>query len=59
MAEYCIDCFNKYLSEKKVSKKDVITSYDLCEGCGEWKKCVIVIKKKGFFAKIKEILLKR
>ena len=35
MAEFCLDCFNKYISKKKVTEKDVIMDYDLCEECGE------------------------
>lgn len=54
MAEFCLDCFNKYISKKKITEKDVIMDYDLCEECGEWKQCVITIKKKHF-QKSKEI----
>lgn len=44
MAEYCIDCFNK-INRLNLSKKDVLCDVDLCEGCGEIKECVIVIKR--------------
>ena len=50
MAEFCIDCMNKYIlsSGKKLTEKEAVTEPDLCEGCGEWKPCVIVIKKRKF-----------
>lgn len=48
MAEFCIDCMNKFILRpgQKLTEKEAITEEDLCEGCGEWKPCVIVIKKK-------------
>ena len=56
MAEYCLDCFNKYFSETKVREKDVITDYDLCEGCGEWKPCVIKFQEKDSFKAVKNFI---
>ena len=53
MAEFCLDCYNKYFGEKEqLSAKDVIMDYDLCEECGQWKPCVISIKK-SFIQRIK------
>lgn len=48
MAEFCLDCLNKYLMEKnsQLTKEDVTMDMDLCEGCGKWKPCVIKIKKE-------------
>lgn len=57
MAEFCLDCFNKYISKKKVTEKDVIMDYDLCEECGEWKQCVIAIKEKNIFKKVKRFFV--
>lgn len=48
MAEFCLDCMNKYAVDKKLTKKDVIMDIDLCEGCGEYRSCVIVIKEKKY-----------
>ncbi len=45
MAEYCLDCLNKYMEDKKLREQDVVTAPDFCEDCGEWKSCVITIKK--------------
>ncbi len=49
MAEFCLDCFNEYFSEKKLTEKDVIMDFDLCEECGKWKPCVIRLKEKNIF----------
>lgn len=48
MAEFCLECMNKYLMEEnnQLTEKDVTMSIDLCEGCGKWKPCVITIKNK-------------
>jgi len=49
MAGFFLECFNKYISDEKVTEKEGITDFDLCEGCGEWKPCVIRIKRKNIF----------
>ena len=46
MAEFYLECFNKYFSDEKLTEKDVVMDDDLCEECGEWKPCVIKIKKR-------------
>lgn len=48
MAEFCIDCLNKYHFENdfKITEKDVTLSMDFCEDCGLYKQCVITIKKR-------------
>ena len=40
MAEFCLDCYNK-LHNTKYKKWQVIQMYDLCEGCGEYKKTIV------------------
>ncbi len=47
MAEFCLDCMNKYdvLGKDKLTKKDVVLADDFCEGCGEIKPCVVNIKR--------------
>ena len=51
MAEFCLECMNEYILEgdEKLTESEVTTEFDLCEGCGEWKPCVISIKKKNIF----------
>ena len=48
MAEFCLECFNK-LENANYTERDFILpdedDLDLCEGCGEWKRVVIVRRK--------------
>ena len=51
MAEFCLECFNKYYTDVQYDEEDVNMSIDLCEHCGQWKPCIITIKEghyKGF-----------
>ena len=43
MAEFCLDCWNK-MNEMKDSPRRYILSreLDLCEGCGEYKRVIVV-----------------
>ncbi len=59
MAEYCLDCFNQYLSDEKLTEKDVVMDDDLCEACGGWKPCVIKIKKKYIFKRMIQDILRK
>ena len=52
MAEFYLECFNKYFSDEKLTEKDVVMDDDLCEECGEWKSCVIKIRKRSIFKRI-------
>lgn len=50
MAEFCLECFNKYVLPKgyqSLEEKDVKLSKhpELCEGCGEEKKVVYDVKR--------------
>ena len=56
MAEFCLDCMNKFYKEK-LTEKDVVLEMDLCEECGEWKPCIVKIKQKRF-ANIKTCIKK-
>lgn len=44
MAEFCLECFNRF-NKMKLTEKEVLLEDDLCEGCGEVKPCVIAITK--------------
>ena len=54
MAEFCLECFNKF-NDMKLTEKDVILGEDFCEGCSQIKPCIISIGKstkkpfKSFF----------
>ena len=52
MAEFCLECFNKFWG-KDLTKNQVSLADDFCEGCAEFKPCVIKVypyfpKNKGF-----------
>lgn len=44
MAEFCLDCYNKYFADGDERKEDSLTvsaHLELCEGCGEMKQVVL------------------
>ena len=43
MADFCLKCFNK-MNGTHYTKGDVIERYAICEGCAEYKKCVIDLR---------------
>ncbi len=43
MAEFCLECFHQ-LNGTHYTKADVIQDFDLCENCGEYKKCVVNLR---------------
>lgn len=57
MALFCLECTNKDLIEcygVTLRKKDVVLTDFICEGCAEWKPCVVDLKgMRVFFGKIK------
>lgn len=45
MAEFCLECFNKYINTgKAVTEDEVYMQYDICESCKQNKLCVMYIK---------------
>ena len=56
MAEFCLDCWNK-LEGTHATERDYVLSgeWDLCEGCGEWKR---VIVRKRYFPALYTLLQK-
>ena len=42
MAEFCLKCFNE-LEGTDYTEKEVWLDDDFCEGCGEWKPCVVAL----------------
>ena len=45
MAEFCLKCFNE-LNESDYTASEVWLEDDFCEGCGEWKPCVLELRPK-------------
>ena len=60
MAEFCLECMNKYIlpEDEQITEDDVYLDYDLCECCGEWKQCVVIIKQKNKPVKHKNFIKK-
>ncbi len=48
MAEFCLECFNKSWGEN-LTEKEVVFAKDFCEGCAEYKPCVMRIREKKKF----------
>ena len=48
MAEFCLDCFNKY-NDDKLTENEVILSKDLdfCEDCCQYKRVIIRISNNS------------
>lgn len=47
VAEFCLNCWNE-LNETHYTEREMVVDHDeldLCEGCGEWKPCII--KERG------------
>lgn len=46
MAEFCIDCENRMSGPdyEPIEEWEVITDWDFCEGCGEWKQCIVAYR---------------
>lgn len=44
MAEFCFACFKEIDGDQTLTEDDVVMDIDLCEGCDEWKPCVIRVK---------------
>ena len=54
MAEFCLECWNKMNNTNYPAKKFILTEEnDLCEGCGELKKVVIMEKRHYYLHKFR------
>lgn len=51
MAEFCLDCFNK-MNHTHYKKKEIWLTEDFCEGCAEWKPCVVELRPKPILWRI-------
>lgn len=59
MAEYCLKCFNE-LNGTDYRPNEVWLEEDFCEGCGDWRLCVMEFRHKRLlrqlFALFRELL---
>ena len=51
MAEYCLDCWKKYIDDDPKKKFIVSKHSELCEGCGMYKPVVIAERKYYYMRK--------
>lgn len=51
MAEFCLDCFNR-MNGTHYQEKQVWLEECLCEGCAEWKPCVMQLYPKPIIWRI-------
>lgn len=51
MAEFCKDCFLEInpLKENEIPVLSAPDDLDFCEGCGQWKRVVVGIRRKNIF----------
>ena len=45
MAEFCINCFNKY-HRTHYCAGEISVQEDFCEGCGKWCPCVVKLQPR-------------
>lgn len=58
MAEFCKECFIREFQPTEDEIRRIVLSapddLDLCEGCGEWNRVVVKIRRKNIFDILKE-----
>ena len=56
MAEFCKDCFLEInpLKENETVVLSAPDDLDFCEGCGQWKRVVVRIRRKNIFERLEE-----
>jgi len=56
MEYFCLDCYNEKRIEKgkkPIEEKDAYLGWTFCDICEEWFPCVIAVKSKNIFGKIR------
>ena len=51
MAEFCLSCFNE-LNGTHYTNGAVWLEEDFCEGCAEWKPCVMELRPKPLLLRL-------
>ena len=58
MAEFCLNCWNKLNGTNDSKKKYVFSDgLELCEGCGEWKRVIVMKRKYYYLHKFRYVIL--
>ena len=55
MAEFCLKCFNE-LNNTKYQASEVWLEDDFCEGCGDWKPCVMELRPKPLLLRLVDLV---
>ena len=56
MAEFCLSCFNE-MNDTHYDKSEVWLEEDFCEGCAEWKPCVIELRPKPLLLRLFDTMI--
>ena len=56
MAEFCLSCFNE-MNGTHYTKSEVWLEEDFCEGCAEWKLCVIELRPKPLLLRLFDTII--
>lgn len=58
MAEFCLDCYNKRNNTNESERKYIVSKeLDLCEGCGQIKRVVIIKRSTYYMHKLRFLVL--
>lgn len=57
MAEFRLACFNS-IHHTSYRERDVMLEDDYCEGCGEWKPCVVRLYPPSLFSRIRKQIIR-
>lgn len=55
MSEYCLDCFNK-MNGTNYRSNHVWLEDDICEGCADWRPCVIDLRPKPLLWRLVDLI---
>ncbi len=59
MAEFCLDCWNRMNGTHYTEREIILTrGLELCEGCGQWKRTTVVLRRHPLFYDLKRLFLK-
>lgn len=57
MAEFCLKCFNE-MNGTHYEANEVWLEEDFCEGCADWRPCVVDLRPKPLPLRIFDFVLK-
>ena len=57
MAEFCLKCFNE-LNGTNYQANEIWLEEDLCEGCADWKPCVMELRPKPLLWRLVDVVRK-